>query len=1432
MFTLGKGKKRLAPLALTMGIAACGLALLGLSASSMARAALSPTGATTLQGCSTLVDGDITVPTTWTLENSPYCVQSAAQVAAGIPLLIEPGVVVSFTSATSGLNVIGSLTAIGTPAHPITLTSGQANPLPGDWGHLHVAPASSVRLEYCDVSAAGYGDSGAIQVENDMTLAYPQLVIRNSRLHHNQGKAIYFYAHNCVGCYSNPQGWSANIEDTRIEYNTGEALVEEPGVYPYQYQAPLYHDLELNGNGLDALVLLGRHSLHVDRTLDGPGSFRGKPIQIRDGDYHVQPGVTLRIAPGTTLQFGGFSPSLTNQGRLLAEGTLTQPITFTSASPSPQIGDWRGISLPGYLADETSLANCDISYAVHAIDTDNSSVTIQRCRIHHNRIGFDTFYASPILLENSIYDNLEYGIQSDYQTLYVDARHTWWGHASGPYHPSLNPAGLGNRVSDHVRIIPWNMVPESLPPTFQPLSPSSGTTLSDLPLQFSMRAENPDEGESLFFRVEIFSGYARVRDYNQSLDPAGWDRAAYTSWTSEGITATLTLPEALPNGNYTWVASVSDGWHTVGSSAQPFQVDLSNWGVAGVSPAEPLAVPNVGQPLSVHGLGFTPEVQVWLEQARFDGTITRLDPTRIEVVSGASIDLEVDFTGRSGPWDVVIVLEGEIRRTRLYLMPYLALTSLDYQNSQDIVMNHITPHYLHLANHGSAPGVAVVGVKVPTDTLVLDGLLDPARVEYLGEIITDTHLFAIPLAAQEDRDETIYFQVPQAAVNLPGDPIDPNKHDWTDPLRFRFWVLGQPVIEGWQVLRNEAENLEQLVNGAIWGSALIEGWAIDQYAELADEALAGEYIERLGARYPIVADALVMRQLQEFQLLASLMLGVGDVPAAPIDLALSPSGANLPVQTRNGEFGKWVRRQIGDPWSFTKGFLLQVDENGFPWSQSQMEYERGTFLVAESEGLVEGLTFGLYKPPLGYWNYYHINGEERGLIEIGQPMGNFLSIPLGMKLPGEISKGGISLVRRAADGLRPGGDRYWSIFKLTVEGNAQEPARLGLSVLWKGGDDLASLWKGRDYNLIHWGDNPSFGGSHWGIGWMSEPVIINDVVQTGRYGEVLYKSGAHIYTNHAFIPYRWKGAPFGQVDLSLLRGEINLMHQVPAAAWRAGLLEESLLYPAEFSDETACGDGSQRLMTSWDPNDIEALPNRTHIWPTQPLEFLIRFENLVSATLPAETVTVSLQLDEDLDWNSIQLLDTSHPEVLSLGADTTARKLVWRFNDIQLPPNANPPEGQGWARLRIRPNPTLTTGDQITTQASIVFDQNEPLLTNVITYTIDLDPPLPDIALEDASGEWPLVRLTATDNPGGSGVSSVAFYYSRDNTHWTAGAALSSDTSGGAFSGTVAFIAEGGHYWLRAAAADFTGNISPMSEGSVEITLPHRIFLPVLQGAP
>ena len=37
----------------------------------------------------------------------------------------------------------------------------------------------------------------------------------------------------------------------------------------------------------------------------------------------------------------------------------------------------------------------------------------------------------------------------------INAKDNFWGHESGPYHPSKNPTGKGDNVSDFVDFLPW-----------------------------------------------------------------------------------------------------------------------------------------------------------------------------------------------------------------------------------------------------------------------------------------------------------------------------------------------------------------------------------------------------------------------------------------------------------------------------------------------------------------------------------------------------------------------------------------------------------------------------------------------------------------------------------------------------------------------------------------------------------------------------------------------------------------------------------------------------------------------------------------------------------------------------------------------------------------------------------------------------------------
>src|SRR5207247_2019290 len=58
-----------------------------------------------------------------------------------------------------------------------------------------------------------------------------------------------------------------------------------------------------------------------------------------------------------------------------------------------------------------------------------------------------------------------------------------------------------------------------------------------------------------------------------------------------------------------------------------------------------------------------------------------------------------------------------------------------------------------------------------------------------------------------------------------------------------------------------------------------------------------------------------------------------------------------------------------------------------------------------------------------------------------------------------------------------------------------------------------------------------------------------------------------------------------------------------------------------------------------------------------------------------------------------------------------------------LPPNINPPEGEGNVSFTIRTKAGLPTDSQIANQASIRFDDNAPILTPTWVNAIDADRP-------------------------------------------------------------------------------------------------------------
>jgi len=84
----------------------------------------------------------------------------------------------------------------------------------------------------------------------------------------------------------------------------------------------------------------------------------------------------------------------------------------------------------------------------------------------------------------------------------LDARGNWWDHVSGPYHPTLNPGGLGGNVSDHVLFEPWTGMADLaiLPASSGPINCSQSSTLT---FHYTPDSMTPDlRGYSITFEAD------------------------------------------------------------------------------------------------------------------------------------------------------------------------------------------------------------------------------------------------------------------------------------------------------------------------------------------------------------------------------------------------------------------------------------------------------------------------------------------------------------------------------------------------------------------------------------------------------------------------------------------------------------------------------------------------------------------------------------------------------------------------------------------------------------------------------------------------------------------------------------------------------------------------------------------------------------------
>ncbi|MBI1741617.1 hypothetical protein HYR54_00940 [Candidatus Acetothermia bacterium] len=191
------------------------------------------------------------------------------------------------------------------------------------------------------------------------------------------------------------------------------------------------------------------------------------------------------------------------------------------------------------------------------------------------------------------------------------------------------------------------------------------------------------------------------------------------------------------------------------------------------------------------------------------------------------------------------------------------------------------------------------------------------------------------------------------------------------------------------------------------------------------------------------------------------------------------------------------------------------------------------------------------------------------------------------------------------------------------------------------------------------------------------------------------------------------------------------------------------------------------IVGSTDPNakiGPQGAGTARYLAANQPLQYEILFENQETATAPAQEVVITDQLDMTVvDLTTFSLGPISFGDkvlavppglsdyttdvdlrpamnlIVRIAAhlDTTTGLLTWHFTSIDpvtgqlttdplggfLPPNKNPPEGVGGVLYTVMPKQGLSSGSQISNQATIVFDTNSPMNTPVWHNTFDYTKP-------------------------------------------------------------------------------------------------------------
>jgi PKD repeat protein len=231
------------------------------------------------------------------------------------------------------------------------------------------------------------------------------------------------------------------------------------------------------------------------------------------------------------------------------------------------------------------------------------------------------------------------------------------------------------------------------------------------------------------------------------------------------------------------------------------------------------------------------------------------------------------------------------------------------------------------------------------------------------------------------------------------------------------------------------------------------------------------------------------------------------------------------------------------------------------------------------------------------------------------------------------------------------------------------------------------------------------------------------------------------------------------------------------------------------------------MLASFDPNEIagpSGYGDSGYIKPQENFPYTIYFENKSEATAPAHIVSVIDTLNEmysrdDFRFGTFGFGDniytpsTENPYSFAMDInleeglivrvsgdfDTETGIISWLFQSLDpetmdihedpmvgfLPPNVTSPEGEGFVTFTTAPADYPLDGEVYSTRASIVFDANEPILTNMWINTIDAVRPGSSVNNLESIVD-PTFTVSWGGDDAGSGINYYDIYVRKDGEEY------------------------------------------------------------------